>query len=318
MLESKENNSLISVVIPAYNYGQYIGEAIESLLSQTEKNWECIVVDDGSTDNTNEVVNAFCRLDNRINYIKKINAGLSAARNTGLEQAQGVYIQFLDADDRLEPLKLEQQKRILENNADVDIVYSEVIYFDENDSLFPDRNGGNIVWSPNISGDKSVMLAPLLQSNILELGTALFRKTIVEKVGIFNPKCSAVADWEFCVRCAILNAQFHFEASPDTRIQMRHHMSMSKNGIKMTKDSIISRIEIKKLLDQKELIDLNEIRLNCDIERLGIHQIKIGIYVIGFLNIFKSGYRRKNLKICLSGFKYLFNKKYTKIRNYEN
>lgn len=306
MLESKENNSLISVVIPAYNYGQYIGEAIESLLSQTEKNWECIVVDDGSTDNTNEVVNAFCRMDNRINYIKKINAGLSAARNTGLEQARGVYIQFLDADDRLEPLKLEQQKRILENNADVDIVYSEVIYFDENDSFFPDRNGGNIVWSPNISGDKSVMLAPLLQSNILELGTALFRRKLVDAVGNFNTNCSAVADWEFCVRCAVLNAHFLFTNIPNGRIQMRHHLSMSKNGIKMKTDTLRARIAISKLITDPTHVQINNLRMSCDLERLGIYEMEQKKYLSGIKRITQSGWNRKNPRIMVSWIKYLF------------
>lgn len=99
----------VSVVIPAYNYGQYLKEAIESVLAQTSGELECIVVDDGSTDNTREVVEAF--QDPRVRYEPKPNGGLSSARNWGIQKARHDYVAFLDADDRWLPGFLDRVMR---------------------------------------------------------------------------------------------------------------------------------------------------------------------------------------------------------------
>ena len=101
-------NPTVSVVIPAYNYAHFVGEAIESVLAQTYEDFEVLVIDDGSTDNTREVVQAYVDKDNRVRYVYKDNAGLSAARNTGIEIATGAYIAFLDADDLWTCEKLER------------------------------------------------------------------------------------------------------------------------------------------------------------------------------------------------------------------
>ena len=91
---------LASVIIPNYNHAQYLGDAIQSVLDQTYRNFEIIVVDDGSTDNSREVVAGF---GDQVNYIWQENRGLSAARNTGIRRAKGTYIGLLDADDMYEP-----------------------------------------------------------------------------------------------------------------------------------------------------------------------------------------------------------------------
>ena len=91
----------VSVVIPAYNYARYLPEAIRSVLAQTHSDLECIVVDDGSTDNTREVVSAI--EDPRVRYVHQANAGLSSARNTGIREAEHPFVGFLDADDRWLP-----------------------------------------------------------------------------------------------------------------------------------------------------------------------------------------------------------------------
>lgn len=100
---------LVTVIIPAYNAAAYIAETIASVKGQTYPHWECIVVNDGSTDDTRKIVSEQINGDLRFSCIDQKNAGLSAARNTGLEKARGEFIQFLDADDILLPSKLEVQ-----------------------------------------------------------------------------------------------------------------------------------------------------------------------------------------------------------------
>src|SRR5690349_9691286 len=103
--------ALLSVVIPSFNYGRFLRETVESVLAQTYSPVEIIVVDDGSTDDTKE---RLARFEGRIRYIHKANAGLSAARNTGIKHARGDWIAFLDADDLWHRQKLEVQLRAAE------------------------------------------------------------------------------------------------------------------------------------------------------------------------------------------------------------
>jgi len=95
------NNTAISVIVPCYNQADYLDECLQSLMDQTFTDWECIIVNDGSTDNTEEIIRNWTEKDSRFQYISKENGGISSARNAGLQQASGDYIQFLDSDDTL-------------------------------------------------------------------------------------------------------------------------------------------------------------------------------------------------------------------------
>ena len=106
-------NSKISIVIPTYNRVDFLPKAIQSVLNQTYRNWEMIIVDDGSTDNTEEIVKGY--KESRIQYIvHKYNLGLSAARNTGIKKSRGEYIAFLDSDDEWFPEKISCQMNIFQ------------------------------------------------------------------------------------------------------------------------------------------------------------------------------------------------------------
>ena len=94
-------NPLVSIVMPTYNVENYLPAAIESVLKQTFKNWELLVIDDGSTDQSNAVALKYAQNDKRINVLKKINGGLSDARNYGLSRARGKYVHFFDSDDSI-------------------------------------------------------------------------------------------------------------------------------------------------------------------------------------------------------------------------
>jgi len=104
---------VVSIIIPCYNQGKYLDETLSSVFFQTYKTWECIIVNDGSVDNTEKIALDWCKKDNRFNYINKDNKGLSSARNTGLEIAKGDYILFLDADDALDSKKTEKSLSFL-------------------------------------------------------------------------------------------------------------------------------------------------------------------------------------------------------------
>ena len=100
---------IVSIIIPCYNKGRFLEDALNSVLSQIYTQWECIIIDDGSTDNTEQIALNYTRLDSRFRYIKKQNQGVSATRNLGLAQATGNFIQFLDPDDIIYPNKISTQ-----------------------------------------------------------------------------------------------------------------------------------------------------------------------------------------------------------------
>ena len=123
-----ENKPLISVIVPPYNAEQFLDETLESVLSQTYENWECIIVNDGSTDNTEEIAKKWCERDTRFRYIYKKNGGLSSARNCGIKESKAEYIAFLDHDDVLTPDSLEVRINVLiEQN--VDLVATKIQHF---------------------------------------------------------------------------------------------------------------------------------------------------------------------------------------------
>lgn len=113
----------VSVIMPCYNQAEFLPRAIASLQDQTLEDWECIIVDDGSTDNTAEVAANMALRDTRIRLIQKINGGSASARDAGIQAAQGKYIQFFDADDMLFPEKLEKQTALMEQEK-LDISYT--------------------------------------------------------------------------------------------------------------------------------------------------------------------------------------------------
>ena len=126
------NSKLVSIIIPVYNAEKYLKETLDSVITQTYKNWECIIVDDGSTDYSKNIALDFCRNDNRFNYYCQKNSGPSVARNYGVSNARGDYIQYLDADDVLLPERLEMMIEKSANVGDNVILYSNVLHGHDN------------------------------------------------------------------------------------------------------------------------------------------------------------------------------------------
>ena len=170
---------LISVVIPAYNAEQFLDETLESVLSQTYENWECIIVNDGSTDNTESIAKKWCEKDARFCYFYKENSGVSDTRNLGIKEARGEYIAFLDADDLYMSNFLEV---CLENlvEKDVDLIAPKMLEFrDVRNGVIEDEDKKDYLYS----GKEGIAL--FLHSNRLTMAL-LCKKSVMDEVGGFT------------------------------------------------------------------------------------------------------------------------------------
>lgn len=194
---------LISVVMPAFNCASFIGAAIESVLSQTYRHWELIVVDDGSTDDTANIVAEISEKDARVRLVSFPNAGSCVARNRGFDMARGEYIALLDADDLWPECKLATQLAELSATG-ADVVLGNVQRFTENEQ--GERSLGFISAPPSIDSPcinsweylKSVLL--VRNTQMANFTTALARADVIKTHGHFDPEMTTAHDWEVWLR----------------------------------------------------------------------------------------------------------------------
>ena len=181
---------MISVVLPTYNRGRWIARAINSVLSQTYSYIELIVVDDGSMDDTKEIVESYN--DTRVRYIYQENAGACAARNRGIDEARGEYIAFQDSDDEWRKDKLDIQLRALQEN-DTDIVFSGFIRRTEGEEGF------EFFPPPELKPNGYATICDILPGNICTTATILLKKEclIMDR---FNEKLPRLQEWELMLR----------------------------------------------------------------------------------------------------------------------
>jgi len=133
----KNELPLVSIITPCYNYAHFLPETVESVLQQKYSHLEYIIVNDGSSDNTEEIAKQYCKQDDRVKYINMKNQGLPSARNTGISMATGKYILPLDADDKISPNYASKAVAVLEENPNVGIVYCETLFFGSMTGIFP-------------------------------------------------------------------------------------------------------------------------------------------------------------------------------------
>jgi glycosyltransferase involved in cell wall biosynthesis len=217
--------SRVTVVVPVYNYGHFLGEALDSVLAQTMSDWECIVVDDGSTDGTAEVARRYAERDLRIRYVRQENRGPSAARNTALRLTSSPYVQLLDADDRLAPSKLEIHSSFLDAHPDVDLVYSVATFFrtEEPERVLYSLHGQlSRPMMQKVYGNRDA-LDGLQQFNITPPVAMLFRRAVLDRAGYFNEATRACEDWDLWLRCAIAGCEFRYLETSETVGFMRTH-----------------------------------------------------------------------------------------------
>lgn len=203
----------VSVIIPAYNAEATILETIESVQQQTFRDLEIIVINDGSSDRTLDLLNTV--VDQRLKVYSYENKGLSTARNRGIAQATGAYISFIDADDLWTKDKLSKQLLALQQTEQAGVAYSHIIYLVEsvdnpsNTSFVP---GEKLTWTGNI-------YPHLLLGNFIGNGSnILARREVIESVGEFDPSLKSCEDWDYFLRLA---AKWDFVLVPEPQIFYR-------------------------------------------------------------------------------------------------
>ncbi|BAZ17169.1 glycosyltransferase involved in cell wall biogenesis [Calothrix sp. NIES-4071] len=185
----------VSVIVPAYNVRNYIHDSLASLKCQSFQDFEVLIVDDGSTDDTANVVQTFIQQDSRFRLLQKQNGGLSSARNYGIRHARGKYIALLDGDDTYHPNKLANHVAHLEKNPQVGVVYSaSKAIRDDGRPTFISLSGKPIYSDP---------LKALLCKNFVGHGSnAIFRKCLIDDVGEFDENLRSSEDIDFWLRVA--------------------------------------------------------------------------------------------------------------------
>lgn len=223
----------ISVVIPCYNQEPYLAEAIGSVRSQTFMDWECIVVDDGSTDGSAAVVESIARADPRVRLLRQENSGVSAARNLGVAHARGRYIQFLDGDDVLLPEKFSVQLSAFAADPELDIAYCDFEYMEG--SRFEHRSP-----SPAHYRDKAAarnVAKGLVTGNFVNVAAPLVRAGAFEGIGLFDERLVGCEDYDLWLRFAIAGRKFEWSERVLARYRMTER-SASKARIRMVRSMI--------------------------------------------------------------------------------
>lgn len=187
-------NPKISIIIPVYNGEKYIAQAIESVLAQTYKNFEIIIINDGSTDNSLEKIKPYLSLPN-IKYIEQHNKGVAAARNTGIVNYAGELIALLDQDDLWLSEKLKVQVDYLAKNTDVGLVHSNFAYIDKKGKqIYPTD-----AW---ITDAKGMCFKRLFIGNAIAPLTVIMKRECMDRVGLFDEEISYCDDYELWLRIA--------------------------------------------------------------------------------------------------------------------
>ena len=232
---------LVSVIIPAYNAETFLAKTLESVLSQTYQNIEILVVDDGSTDTTAEIVKSFAKKDSRISLLQQPNAGVAAARNLAIEKSRGEYIAPIDADDIWYPQNLEKQVKCLNSSApSVGVVYSWSVDINEKDLL----TGG--FYNSTIEGE--VYTALVYKYFIGNASSSLIRRICFEKIGGYNCKlklenAQGCEDWELHLRIA---ENYQFKVVSEYLVGYRQiTSSMSCNFAAMAKSHSLIMADVR-------------------------------------------------------------------------
>lgn len=181
------NSGFISIIIPTFNRVDLLRETLDSIRSQSHENWECIVVDDHSSDSTLEVLEAYHKLDSRIFFFKNNRTkGAPGARNTGIEKANGQFIFFFDSDNLMKPNALQELLKGFENK-DVDICtcYAEVV----DDSL---KSIGSFSWNSYDNINEQLISG----KTYVDYNIALIRKTAIDRLGFTDEDCPAFQEWD--------------------------------------------------------------------------------------------------------------------------
>lgn len=288
------HTDIVSVILPVYNGEKFVGRAIESVLDQTYEGLELIVVDDGSSDNSLDVVQSYT--DSRLKLFKKTNGGPASARNFGIKHSFGEFIALIDQDDLWYPEKLEKQIILLSQNSKLGMVYCDAL------SVYEDGSGPTSKWSELHVPQTGKVFIDLYQGNFILSSSAIFRKSLIHKIGLVDEdkKYFGVDDYECWLRIA-LNSEIGYV--PEILVERRLHKSnlsfrnkksqamMYTNAIEVRKkyNKLYPNIFLKRYLSNSYLSQVNDLLYN----RLIAQTLKNLLYAFlvdkaNFKNIFST------------------------------
>lgn len=238
---------LVSIIVPTFNHGAFISETLSSVLEQKYDHWECIIVNDGSTDNTEDICRSFQKQDARFQYFFKENNGLATTRNQGLKMAKGDFIQLLDSDDLLAPDKLKNQLDVFQNYPQCDIVYSGYACF--YDGHFNEQ------WTYSRVELKNDTMRDFVlnweRGLSIPIHCFMYRKSCFERWGRFDERFSrGKEDWDIHIRFALHGARFHFLPGATAYYRVHHDGSMARNRSDARR---FKKILLKKYMFSREL-----------------------------------------------------------------
>jgi len=246
-------NDFITVVIPTYNRVTFLKDAIDSVLAQTFLDFELIVVDDGSTDDTPKLLSSY---NNKVRVITQTNQGPSAARNRGIETAKGEWIAFLDSDDVWKPDKLKKQVQFITDNPDTKICQTEEVWI---------RNGKRVNPRKKHEMHSGWIYEKCLPLCIVSPSSVMIRQDVFEKVGLFDETMPACEDYDLWLRIAphypvfLVREQLIVKQGGHADQQSRAVESLDRLRIK----AIVKSIENGHLSDTQYQTALFELNKKC-------------------------------------------------------
>lgn len=265
----------VSVIIPCYNYGAFVEEAVESALKSDYPNFEVIVVNDGSTDNTKEVLDALPP-NEKLKIFHIPNNGVANARNVAVKNASGYYLVPLDADDTMLPNYISETVKVIESDPSIDVVYVDYENFGDKDGI----------------GKAMPMNVGLFLTNNFIANTILFRKELYERVGgsMSDKKLVAYIDWQLYINFLAHGAKFHYYPKVLWRVRVKDFGILRDASKQIKKITTLRKIlypfQVKALNKslEKGFISRGEYKpILAEVQRyLFYYQINFGDFGYGF------------------------------------
>jgi glycosyltransferase involved in cell wall biosynthesis len=285
-----------SVIIPCFNQAHFLNDSLSSLIQQSFQYWEAVIVNDGSTDNTVEIANEWCKRDSRIKLISTSNHGLSAARNIGIKFSAGKFIALLDADDKYAPTHLDSM--LEEFKKDVDIVFGGYTYFSN------DKDNLHVV-----TLDKKLNFDQILHKNMVPPVSVSFKSSALEFCGLFDTTLKSAEDWDLWIRFFKSGAQLGIIQKSTTFYRISEN-SMSRQFSTMYQE--LKKVAIR--ATEKDFRISPDFALNIDIKGTNHSSIKksllmcLGVAVCQnriseAIDLFKKEKKLYNFDFLVSDFK---------------
>lgn len=291
-----------SIVIPCFNQSEYLDDCFHSLFQQKFEAWEAILVNDGSSDETDSIGRNLAKRDSRILYIEQENLGLSAARNVGIKIAKGEFLLFLDSDDWLEPNCLKSYADVIPSNPEIKLFRCGYVY--------KDKPSGRRFHShlPSSNGDT---YPGVLTQNIGPCHSILIRRSFVEKLGGFDQSLKSCEDWDFWIRAGKMGARIQsiskvlvgYRYLPNSMSRNPRVMYDSLSEVSRRAVAFDLRLPEEAPKNQEYNLDFPEIQKNHLIRMLGvmIHQGKVEKSIIWY----QEEQKKWNWRVEKKDWKYL-------------